>query len=212
MASGKIGSGTQFHVHKNTEDDDVTVTAWWRESQEIEWERQWAAGSIGPTGHGEDFHLSPKRFITREAPMFPSESMITQWFLRNAWFTPGKPQALWSRMCLSSNPPLSKGIPPTTPSEHPCQFMIPSGETEQGPSWCQWGHIQSCKGKEGRCNRHRVVREKDKARALDRSRETNSGSKESPLVCAPAYGAPALILDDVPVSKREKRTLPGDYL
>ena len=39
MASGKIGSGTQFRVYKNTEDDDVIVKAWWRESQEIEWER-----------------------------------------------------------------------------------------------------------------------------------------------------------------------------
>ena len=54
----------------------------------------------------------------------------------------------------------------------------------------------------------RVVREKDKARALDRSRETISGSKESPLSCAPTYGHPVLLLDDVPVSTGEKRPPP----
>ena len=58
----------------------------------------------------------------------------------------------------------------------------------------------------------RVVREKDKVRSLDRSIKTNSGSKESPLVCAPTYGAPALILDDVPVSTGENRPLSRDCL
>ena len=58
----------------------------------------------------------------------------------------------------------------------------------------------------------RVVREKDKARALDRSRETISGSKVSSLSYAPTYGSPALLLDDVSVSTGEKRPLPGDWL
>ena len=88
--------------------------------------------------HGEDFDLSHRRVLTRQAPMLPSEAQITQWLLRNAWCTTGKPQALWRWMCLSSSPPLSRGIPPTAPSEHPFQLMIPSGETKQGPSWCEW--------------------------------------------------------------------------
>ena len=118
--------GTQCSVYEKSEEAYVTVTAWWRESQEI----RWGSGPIGLSGHGEDFDLSHRRFPTRGTPRLLSETQITQWFLRSSWFTPGKPQATCNWICLSWNPLHSRRIPPTAPSEHPCQLKIPSGETE----------------------------------------------------------------------------------
>ena len=88
--------------------------------------------------------------------------------------------------------------------------MIPSGENKD-PHGVSEVTFSLEKAKRDNVT-GRVVREKDKARALDRSRETISGIKESPLSCTPTYGPPALLLDDVPVSTGENRPLSRDCL
>ena len=135
----------------------------------------------------------------------------------DCWGTPGVPQENHRPSedeCAFLRVPHSQGESPLLlPVNIHFNWWYPQERQNKGPHGVsEWGHIQSCKGKDGWCNMHWVVREKDKARTLDRSKETISGSKESPLVCAPTYGPPALQLNDVPVSIGVKRPLPRDYL
>ena len=113
-------------------------------------------------------------------------------------------------MCLSSNPPLSRGITPTAPSEHPCQLMIPS-EENKAPHGVSEVTFSLAKAKRDDVTGTELSGRKTKLEHW-MSRNTISESKESPLSYAPTSGPPALLLDDVLVSTGEKRPLPGDCL
>ena len=129
------------------------------------------------------FWLEPQEGSYQRRPQASFRGPDHTWLLRNSWFISRKilPQPFCSWACLSWKPLHSRGNAPYCfPYIHVNQWY-PSGETEQGPSQCEWGHIQSCKCKEERYNRQRDSREKDKGRVLDKDRETTSGSKVSPL-------------------------------
>ena len=157
---------------------------------------------------GRIFTWAPRGLLQEKPPCF----LQSPWSHNDFWGMPGSPQENHrpseAECAFPRIPHSQREFPLLLPVNIHVNSWYPQERQNKDPH----GVSESCKSKKGRCNRNWVVRGKDKARALDRSTETISGSKVSSLSYAPTYGPPALLLDDVPVSTGEKRPLPGDWL
>ena len=106
----KLGSRTLCSVYENSEEGNVTGTAWWRESDEIGWQKWWRPGPLGLLAIGRILTWTTGGFLSEKSPGFfprPRWHMIVEELLVYLKINPSPPLLQLSMPFLES--PTLKG-------------------------------------------------------------------------------------------------------